>query len=149
MRKWLGLGVVLLSLITAATAIALSDRTVGAVTEVPGGPGKGQLKHSESISAAFEIDPDTALALHQDGVGWGAMVKLLAIAEVTGVSVEQLLADTQKVDGDYEFDFGAMQAALTPGQQEALAAMPKGMGHLGRPHGMPPGHAKKLDSDGS
>jgi hypothetical protein len=148
-RKWVGLGVVLVSLVTAATGIALSDRTVGAVPEDSGGPGQGQLKHAESVSVAFGIHPDTALALHQDGVGWGAMVKLLAIAEVKGISIEQLLADIEKVDGGYAFDFGALQASLTPEQREALAEMPKGIGHLGRPHGMPPGHAKNLDNDGS
>ena len=92
----MGLGVVLLSLVTAATAIAFSNRTIGAVSEDSGGPGKGQLKHAESVSAAFGVDPDTALALHQDGVGWGAMVKLLAIAEVKGVSIEQLLATSRR-----------------------------------------------------
>ena len=149
MRRWVVLGVALLSLATMAGAIALSNQPVGAVIEDSAEPGKGQLRHAESVSAVFGIEPDTALALHQDGVGWGALVKLLAIAEVKGVPIEQLLADIEKVDGEYEFDFGSMRAALTPAQQEELAGMPKGVGHLRHPQGMPPGLAKKLDSDGS
>ena len=139
----------LFSLATAAGAIAFSNQTVGVDVEDSPGPGKGQLRHAESVSEVFDIDPDTALALHQDGVGWGALVKLLAIAEVKGVSIEQLLADIEKVDGEYEFDFGSMRAALTPAQQEELAGKPKGVGHLRHPQGMPPGLAKRLESDGS
>ncbi len=150
MRKWVVLGVALVSLLVAAGAVALSNPSVDVEEADAGGPGKGQLKHAASISATFDIDSDTALALHRDGIGWGAMVKLLAIAEVSGVSVDQLLANVDKVDGEYEFDFGSMRAGLTASQQEELASMPKGIGQLGHPHGIPPGLAKKLDTnDGS
>jgi hypothetical protein len=149
-RKWVVLGVALVSLLVAAGAVALSNPTVDVEEADAGGPGKGQLKHAASISAAFDIDSDTALALHRDGLGWGAMVKLLAIAEVSGVSVDQLLANVDKVDGEYEFDFGSMRAGLTASQQEELARMPKGIGQLGHSNGIPPGLAKKLDTnDGS
>ena len=150
MRKWVVLGVALISVLMAAGAVALSNPTVEVEDPVAGGPGKGQLKHAASISAAFDLDPDTALALHRDGIGWGAMVKLLAIAEVSGVTVDQLLVNVDKVDGEYQFDFGSMRAGLTVSQQEELAGMPKGVGHLGRPHEIPPGLAKKFDTnDGS
>ena len=145
-RKWVVLGVALFSLVVAAGAVALSNPTVDADEARAGGPGKGQLKHAASISAAFDIDSDTAMALHRDGIGWGAMVKLFAIAEVSGVTVDQLLANADKVDGEYEFDFGSMQAGLTVSQQEELAGMPKGMGHLRHPHGVPPGLAKKVET---
>ena len=149
MRKWVVVVVALASVLIAAGAVALSNPTTDDDAG-SGAPGKGQLKHAASISATFDIDSDTALALHRDGIGWGAMVKLLAIAEVSGVSIDQLLADVAKVDGEYEFDFGSLRAGLTPSQQEELAMMPKGVGHLGRQHGLPPGLAKKLDSaDGS
>ena len=149
MRKWVVLGVALVTLLIAAGAVALSNPTVD-VEDADPGSGKGQLKHAASISAAFDIDSDTALALHRDGIGWGAMVKLLAISEVSGVTIDQLLANVDKFDGEYEFDFGAMRAGLTVSQQEELATMPKGIGQLGHPHGIPPGLAKKLDTnDGS
>jgi hypothetical protein len=142
-------GVALASVLIAAGAVALSNPTADDDAG-SGAPGKGQLKHAVSVSAAFDIDPDTALALHRDGIGWGAMVKLLAIAEVSGVSIDDLVEGVAKVDGEYEFDFGSLRAGLTPSQQEALANMPKGVGHLGRQHGLPPGLAKKLDAtDGS
>ena len=150
MRKWVVLGVVLVTLVVAAGAVALSSPTVDVEEADAGGPGKGQLKHAASISATFDIDSDTALALHRDGIGWGAMVKLLAIAEVSGVSVDQLLANVEKVDGVYQLDFGSMRADLTASQQEELASMPKGIGQLGHSHGIPPGLAKRLDTnDGS
>ena len=149
-RKWVVLGVALFSLVVAAGAVALSNPTVDVEEADSGGPGKGQLKHAASISAAFDIDSDAAMALHRDGIGWGALVKLFAIAEVSGVTVDQILANVDKVDGEYQFDFGSMQAGLTVSQQEELAGMPKGVGQLGRPNGMPPGLAKKLDTnDGS
>ena len=149
-RKWVVLGVALVSLLIAAGAVALSNPTVDGETADAAGPGKGQVKHAASISNAFDIDSDTALALHRDGIGWGAMVQLLAIAEVSDVTVDQLLANVARVDGEYEFDFGTMRADLTVSQREELAGMPKGVGHLGHPHGIPPGLAKKLDTnDGS
>lgn len=149
-RKWVVVGVAVVSLMIAAGALALSNPTVDVEDGDAGGPGKGQLKHAESISNAFDIDSDTALALHRDGIGWGAMVQLLAIAEVSDVTIDQLLANVAKVDGEYEFDFGTMRAGLTVAQQEELAGMPKGVGHLGHPQGIPPGLAKKLDTnDGS
>jgi hypothetical protein len=81
---------------------------------------------------------------------WGAMVKLLAIAEVKGVSVDQLLVGVPKVDGEYEFDFGQLRAGLTADQQEQLDAMPRGLGHLKKGNWIPPGQAEKLeDSEGS
>ena len=145
--RWVVLGVALLSLLTAAGAVALSNTTAAPDDTDAGGPGKGQIKHAASISAAFDLDPDTASALRRDGIGWGAMVKLLAIAEVSGVTVDQLLANVTKVEGEYEFDFESMRAGLTVSQQEELAGMPKGLGHLGHANGMPPGLAKKLDTD--
>ena len=149
-RKWVVLGVALFSLLVAAGAVALSNPTVEVEEADAGGPGKGQLKHAAAISAAFDIDSDTAMALHRDGIGWGAMVKLLAIAEVSGVTVDQLLANVGKIDGEYDFDFGTMQAGLTVSQQEELAGMPRGVGQLGHTDGIPPGLAKKLDTnDGS
>jgi hypothetical protein len=148
MRKWVVAGVALVSLVIAAGALALSNPVEVEETEgEAGGPGKGQLKHAASISAAFDIDSDAALGLHRDGIGWGAMVKLLAIAEVTGVTVDQLLANVDKVDGEYEFDFGSMRAGLTASQQDELARMPAGIGHLRHPHGIPPGLAKKVATD--
>ena len=134
-------------MLTAAAAVASSNPIDDVEDTDAGGPGKGQLKHAASISAAFDVESEAVAALRRDGIGWGAIVKLLAIAEVSGVAVDQLLANVQKVDGEYEFDFGSMRNDLTVSQQEELAGMPKGVGHLGHPHGMPPGLAKKLDTN--
>ena len=79
-------------------------------TNQGGSRGSGPSRHADSVAAAFDIDPETVLALHDDGVGWGAMVKLLAIAEVKGVSAEELLAEIPKVDGDFHLDFGKLRA---------------------------------------
>lgn len=156
MRKWVVVGSAVVALLIAAAAWALSNPIAAssATSETAGeenvGPGRGQLKHADSVATAFEIDAETALALHEDGVGWGAMVKLLAIAEVKGVSVDQLLAGVPKVDGEYEFDFGQLRAGLTTEQQEQLDLMPRGLGHLKMGNWLPPGQAKKLESsDGS
>ena len=149
-------GSAVVALLIAAAAWALSNpinasnATSQTADEDSAGPGRGQLRHADSVAAAFGIDAETALALHKDGVGWGAMVKLLAIAEVKGVSVDQLLAGVPKVDGEYEFDFGQLRAGLTAEQQDQLALMPRGLGQLKKGNWIPPGQAKKLESsDGS
>jgi hypothetical protein len=156
MRKWVVVGSAVVALLIAAAAWAISNpviasnTTSGTAGEESAGPGRGQSRHADSVAAAFGIDAEKALALHEDGVGWGAMVKLLAIAEVKGVSVDQLLAGVSKVDGEYEFDFGQLRAGLTAEQQEQLDLMPRGLGHLKKGNWIPPGQAKKLESsDGS
>lgn len=156
MRKWVVVGSAVVALVIAGAAWALSNPITASSTtsetagEENAGPGRGQLKHADSVAAAFGIDAETALALHEDGVGWGAMVKLLAIADVKGIAVDQLLAGVPKVDGEYEFDFGQLRAGLTPEQQEQLDSMPRGLGHLKKGNWIPPGQAKKLDnSEGS
>lgn len=107
----------------------------------------GPSRHADSVAATFDIDPETVLALHDDGVGWGAMVKLLAIAEVKGVSAEELLAEIPKVDGEYQFDFGKLRAELTPDERDALDAMPHSLGQLKNGDWLPPGQAKKSSED--
>ena len=151
-RKWVGLGIAVVILAGAAVAWALSSPPVAAIqTQDPGptGLGRGQPRHAATVAAAFDIDVERALALHDAGVGWGAMVKLLGIAEVKGVAVDQLLAGLPKVDGEYQFDFGAMEADLTPAQRAELADMPRGLGHLKHLDWLPPGLAKKLESPDS
>jgi hypothetical protein len=77
MRKWVVVGSAVVALLIAAAAWALSNPITAsnATRETAGeenaGPGRGQLRHADSVAAAFGIEAETALALHEDGVGLG------------------------------------------------------------------------------
>ncbi len=104
--------------------------------------GRGALGHVAVIAAAFDgVDEEQVLALKQQGVGFGAIVKLLALAEAAGTSVDDLLAEASTgPDGELEFDFGALRAELTPEQLAGLSDLPTNFGQLKKAAKFADGH---------
>lgn len=84
------------------------------------------------IGDAFDADPAAVTALHAQGIGFGAIFKLYAIADAKGMTVDQLLA-TVAVDattGERNFAFGQMKKSLTEGEAAALHDGPKNLGQV-------------------
>jgi hypothetical protein len=84
------------------------------------------------IGEAFDADPAEVTALHAQGIGFGAIFKLYAIAAAKGMSVDQLLA-TVAVDattGERNFAFGQMKKSLTEAEATALQDGPKNLGQI-------------------
>ena len=93
--------------------------------------GLGTQAVAQAIADEFGARQEDVLALHEEGIGFGAIFKLYALAAAMDTSVEELLA-TIPTDGDggYEFGFGELRKALTEDQKAALESGPKNLGQL-------------------
>jgi hypothetical protein len=93
---------------------------------------KGARHIAGLIDDAFGAEEGSAWALHEKGIGFGALFKLHALAAVMDdTSVEELL-DTIPTDedGEYEFGFGKLRKALSEEQQAIYESGPKNLGQL-------------------
>ncbi len=90
--------------------------------------GAGADKVAQAIADEFDVTQGEVLALHEDGIGFGALFKLYAIARARGISVNDLLAEIDASGGG--FAFGKMEKALTDDEQAALVSGPKNLGKL-------------------
>ncbi len=81
------------------------------------------------LADAFGMDVATVLAMNEDGVGYGAIFKLAAIAAVTGTTVEELVAAAPR-DEDGGIAFGELKKSLSAAELDELTAGPKTFGQL-------------------
>ncbi len=99
-----------------------------ASVQADGETGEGAEHVAEVIGDAFGASQEEVLALHEQGIGFGALFKLYALAQATGVSVQDLLAS---MDADGEgYAFGKRFNDLTEEQQAVLESGPKNLGQL-------------------
>jgi len=84
------------------------------------------------IADAFGAEEADVLALHEEqGIGFGALFKLYALAQATGTTVDDLLASIDAdTDGGQGYAFGKLFHDLTEEQQAVLEAGPKNLGQL-------------------
>jgi hypothetical protein len=96
-----------------------------------GGQAKGARHIAEVMADEFGASQEDVLALREEGIGFGALFKLYALAAAMEMSVDDLLA-TLPTDGEggYEFGFGKLRKALTEDQMAALEAGAKNLGQL-------------------
>ena len=91
----------------------------------------GNQKIAQAIAGEFGVSADDVLALHDEGIGFGALFKLYAIARAKGMSIDALLATIPtNADGGHEFGFGNLRKSLTAEQLATLASGPKNLGKL-------------------
>ena len=96
-----------------------------------GEPGQGAQAIAQVIADEFGVSQEEVLALHEEGIGFGALFKLYAIAAAKGISVSDLLATIPtNADGERAFAFGKMMKGLTEDEMAALEAGPKNLGQL-------------------
>ncbi len=94
-------------------------------------PNAGEETIAEAIAQAFPDQCGNAMALHDQGIGWGALFKLCAIAKAKGVTVDQLLTEIGfTAEGEHDFAFGKMMNELTEAQLATLESGPKNLGQL-------------------
>ena len=117
-----------------------SDDSSAAVEE-PGAPDEvsalqqgdgthGQEAIAQAIADAFSNEGEEILvgdvfALREEGIGFGALFQLYALAAATDTSVEELLALREQGLG-----FGELRNALDPDQLAILEALPKNVGRI-------------------
>jgi hypothetical protein len=88
----------------------------------------GNEKIAEAIAEEFDTSPDEVLALHGDGIGFGAIFKLYLIARANDMTVGDLLAQVDE-DGD-GFAFGKLKKSLTEEEMAIFEDGPKNLGEL-------------------
>ena len=98
-----------------------------ASVQADGETGEGAEAVAQAIADAFDgVAQEDVLALHEQGIGFGALFKLYALAQATGVSVQDLLASI----GEDGYAFGKRFKELTEEQQAVLESGPKNLGQL-------------------
>ncbi|MDO8611942.1 MAG: hypothetical protein Q7R32_03845 [Dehalococcoidia bacterium] len=103
-----------------------------ASVQADGETGEGAEHIAGLIADAFGAEEAEVLALHEEeGIGFGALFKLYALAAATGTSVDDLLAAiATDAEGEFEFAFGKRFNDLTEEQLAALEEGPKNLGQL-------------------
>ena len=103
-----------------------------ASVQADGETGEGAEHIAGLIADAFGAEEADVLALHEEqGIGFGALFKLYALAAATGTSVDDLLAAiATDAEGEFEFAFGKRFNDLTDEQLAALEEGPKNLGQL-------------------
>jgi hypothetical protein len=85
------------------------------------------------IAEEFDVDAAEVTALREQGIGWGALFKLYAIADARGVSVDALISGAPlDAEGERGFAFGEMMQSLTDEERAALEDHPKNFGQLNK-----------------
>ena len=92
--------------------------------------GAGAEQVAQVIADEFGATQEEVLALHDDGIGFGALFKLYQLSQATGVGVDELLASIQSGEGGDGYAFGKWFKSLTEEQQAVLYSGPKNLGEL-------------------
>jgi hypothetical protein len=103
-----------------------------------GDSGEGDQGVAQAIAETFEVTPDEVMALHDGGVGFGAIFKLHLLSAAGAGTVEELQAAAEE-DGGFAFgkhfkELSGEVAALSAGED----GVPKNLGQA-------VSHAKKGD----
>ena len=88
----------------------------------------GNQKIAEAIAEEFDTTPEEVLALHDEGIGFGAIFKLYLIARAKGITVDELLAQIEEDGGG--FAFGKLKKSLTDEELAIFEDGPKNLGEL-------------------
>ncbi len=90
--------------------------------------GEGAQAVAQAIADTFDVSQEEVLALHADGVGFGAIFKLYLLAAAGDTTVEALMAEAESDGG---FAFGKLFKEMA-GEVSALSAgedgIPKNLG---------------------
>ena len=101
-----------------------------ASVQADGETGEGAEAVAQAIADAFDdVSQEDVLALHEEGIGFGAIFKLYLLAAAGGTTVDDLLATMDAdADGEFEFAFGKRFKDLTEEQRAVLESGPKNLG---------------------
>ena len=96
--------------------------------QADGETGEGAEKVAQAIADAFGASQEEVLALHEQGIGFGALFKLYQLSQATGTPVADLLASIDESGEGYAF--GKRFKELSDEQRAVLEAGPKNLGQL-------------------
>jgi hypothetical protein len=108
-----------------------------------GGTGGSAQAKADLLATEFGVTSSSVMGLHEQGIGFGALFQLYAIARAKGVSVDSLLATAATgADGKIGLALGELKRSLTEVQLATLENEPKNLGQLVSASHKPP-HANK------
>jgi hypothetical protein len=114
----------------SSPSLPLAPGETSALQQPDQEPGKGARRHAAALAEEFGASEDEVLQLHKDGLGFGALFKVLQISRATGQDPAALIASFPTVDGRKEPGFGELFANLTAEQRQSLEDGPKNFGQL-------------------
>lgn len=107
------------------------------------GTGGGAQAKADLLATEFGVASSSVMGLHEQGIGFGALFQLYAIARAKGMTVDSLLAETTtSADGEHGLGLGELKRSLTEAQVATLENEPKNLGQLVSASHEPP-HATK------
>ena len=132
----------------SSAANANSIASVTQESDQNGSVGRGAMRNAQVIADRFGVSLQEILDFHSQAVGFGAMVKIFAIASITGTAAETLI-EQLPLDADGEPDLDVLISSLSDEERAAFDALGmRGLGHLkieakGNAESCPPGLAKQ------
>jgi hypothetical protein len=88
--------------------------------------GEDPNKAAQAIADAFGVPVEEVLALHEDGIGFGALFKLYKLAEAKDMTVQDLIAEIEEDGGGWAF--GKRFRELTDEEWARTEGLPKNLG---------------------
>ena len=86
---------------------------------------------AEVIADEFDADTDDVVELHEQGMGYGVIFKLYAIADAKDMDVDDFIESLdKKPNGKPAFAYGQIKKSLDEDEDEELADGPKNLGRL-------------------
>ena len=86
---------------------------------------------AEVIADEFDADADDVAELHEQGMGYGVIFKLYAIADAKDMDVDDFIESLdEKPNGKPAFAYGQIKKSLDEDEAEELADGPKNLGQL-------------------
>ncbi|MFQ5880245.1 MAG: hypothetical protein ACE5IZ_08750 [Dehalococcoidia bacterium] len=126
-------------------ANGLQDGAGDGVIAQEDGEGEPEMVGAEAIAEAIAdafgaefgalgidgVDASTVMTQHQQGIGWGVLFQLYAIAQARGITIDALLQEIVFTeDGEHDFALGKMRNDLSDEEQEALDDVANNLGEL-------------------
>ena len=117
--------------VTIRPAGIAQDADDGVQDDADRGAKPPKVDKMEAIAKEFGVDAAAVTAHREQGIGWGALYKLYAIADAKGVSVDELIAaEPPDADGGRGLAFGELMQSLTDEQRDELDEHPKNFGQI-------------------
>lgn len=93
--------------------------------------GREQASVADIIADEFHADSDDVMDLHEQGLGYGVIFKLYAIADAKDMDVDDFIDSLgERPNGKPAFAYGQAKKSLDEDEAEELADGPKNLGQL-------------------
>jgi hypothetical protein len=93
-------------------------------------PGQGAEQNISAIAHQFGVSTSDVTALRDQGFGFGAIVKLFALAKAKNTNAMDLAAQLPKVNGQPDANFEELFNGLSAQEKARIENLPKNLGQI-------------------